>query len=437
MKIIHTSDWHLGRSFGPVSLRDDQERFCDWFVDLVATEAADLVVIAGDLYDRAVAPTESIALFRDTVARLLATGTVVAAITGNHDGADRVAPYSELLDLSRFYLRGGYDRVGSVITHTFADGPLDLVLLPYLHPRAAPDHYGVPAGTSGDSTTDQLVPVGSDGTAGPDVPAGSGAGAGPVVPAGTADRSGADDRVARRLARTHQSVLKVATDAARAARVAPRSVAVAHAFVTGGTVSDSERALTVGGTGAVDASVFDGFSAVLLGHLHRPQRMGGDDRIAYSGTPLAYSFSEDHPKSVRVLELDADGTLRSATTVPVPVGRPVRTIRGTIAELLDPGSHPGAHGAFVQAVVTDRETVLDARARLVTVYPHVAEVRLEPEGGPAPADATAASATTARLAPIDAVRAFWEVAEGSPPDDATDALLVAATTRAASAEVAS
>ena len=138
MKIIHTSDWHLGRSFGPLSLLSDQEAFVDWFVDLVTDEAADLVVIAGDLYDRAVAPTDAIGLFRDAIGRLLATGTVVAAITGNHDGADRVAPYSELLDLSRFYLRGGYDRVGSVITHDFTDGPLDLVLLPYLDPRAAP-----------------------------------------------------------------------------------------------------------------------------------------------------------------------------------------------------------------------------------------------------------------------------------------------------------
>jgi len=440
MKIIHTSDWHLGRSFGPISLRGDQETFCDFFVDLVIDEAADLVVIAGDLYDRAVAPTEAIGLFRDTIGRLLATGCVVAAITGNHDGADRVAPYSELLDQSRFYLRGGYDRVGSVVTHSFDDGPLDIVLLPYLHPQAAPDAYGLSTGDDG-----EVVPAGSEDGAGPDLPAGSDGGAGEAVgaggtvepvPAGTVDVGEPDDRVARRLARTHQSVLEVAADTARARCTSPRSIAVSHAFVTGGVESDSEQALTVGGTGAVDASVFDGFSAVLLGHLHRPQSIGGDGRIAYSGTPLAYSFSEDHPKSVRIVELDPTGA-SSVRTEGVPVGRPVRTLRGTMAELLDPDAHPDASGAFVRAIVTDRETVLDARSRLAPVYPSIAEIRLEPEGGPAPGDATAAPAVTARQAPIDAVRAFWEVAEGSPPDDATDALLVGATSRAMVTEASS
>ncbi|MFM7508519.1 MAG: exonuclease SbcCD subunit D [Actinomycetota bacterium] len=142
MRIAHTSDWHLGRSFGEVSLRDDQARFCDWFVELVREEACELVVIAGDIYDRAIAPTESIDLFRDTVRRLLATRAKVVAITGNHDAADRVAAYSELLDQSGLLLRGGYDRIGEVIPLPASDGPLDLVLLPFLHPQNAPDGFG-------------------------------------------------------------------------------------------------------------------------------------------------------------------------------------------------------------------------------------------------------------------------------------------------------
>lgn len=413
MKIIHTSDWHLGRSFGPLSLRGDQEAFCDWFVELVRDEAADLVVIAGDLYDRAVAPTEAIGLFRDTIGRLLTTGTVVAAITGNHDGADRVAPYSAWLDVSRFYLRGGYDRVGSVVTHDFTDGPLDLVLLPYLDPRAAPDGYDLPVGSDGDETS---------GT-----PEGGGE--------GNDTASGSGTLVARRHARTHQSVLEAATGVARASCRSTRSVAIAHAFVTGGTGSDSERALTVGGTGAVDASVFDGFSAVMLGHLHRPQRIGDGDRLAYSGTPLAYSFSEDHPKSVRILDLDATGVL-TATSVPVPVGRRVATVEGTIDELLDPASHPDAHDAFVRAIVTDRATVLDAKARLATVYPTVVEIQLRPGGQAQEALAASAPAATVRRTPIDAVHDFWVAVEGTPPDDAVETLLVDATTRATEAVVA-
>ncbi len=417
MKIIHTSDWHLGRSFGPVSLRGDQEAFSDFFVELVREEAADLVVIAGDLYDRAVAPTEAISLFRDTIGRLLATGVVVAAITGNHDGADRVAPYAELLDVSRFYLRGGYDRVGSVITHDFADGPLDIVLVPYLDPRAAPDDYGAPAGSGNGH--------------GAAVPAGGDDQQGELEPAGT-DVVDDGDHAARRRARTHQSVLETATAAARAALRSPRSIAVAHAFVLGGTESDSERALSVGGTGAVDAGVFDGFSAVALGHLHRPQTIGGDDRLAYSGTPLAYSFSEDHPKSVRIREVGPTGAV-IATTVPVPVGRRVRTITGTSDELLDPDAPPDAHDAFVRATVTDRATVLDAKSRLARVYPFVAEIRLRPDGVAPETLTDAASAATERRAPIDAVHDFWEAVEGSPPDEAVDALLVEATARATEA----
>lgn len=412
MKIIHTSDWHLGRSFGPVSLQPDQERFVDWFVDLVRDEDADLVVIAGDLYDRAVAPKEAIGLFRDAVGRLLDTGTVVAAITGNHDGADRVAPYSDLLDGSRFYLRGGYDRVGDVLTHDFADGSLDIVLLPYLDPRAAPDGFGFE-----DEDEDR------DGD-------GQGEDADPSGDAGDGRLFDPDARISslleRRGARTHQTVLHHATERARRARRSGRSIAVAHAFVTGGSVSDSERQLVVGGTGSVAADVFDGFDYVALGHLHRPQRIGAD-HLRYSGTPLPYSFSEDHEKSVAIVELAADGST-DVRLEPVPVGRAVRTIEGSIDDLLDPTGHPDAHDAFVRAVVTDRQTVLDARARLATVYPHVVEVRLMPGGRPP--EALTAPEEVSRLEPIDAVRTFWEAIEGSPPPDEIDELLRDATTRA-------
>ncbi|KAA3637707.1 MAG: exonuclease subunit SbcD, partial [Armatimonadetes bacterium] len=201
MKIIHTSDWHLGRHFGPVSLESDQQGFADWFVELVADQSVDLVVIAGDLFDRAIAPTSAIELFNDTVRRLLGTGAVVAAISGNHDGANRVAPYDDLMDRSGFYLRGGYQGAGEVMSLEFADGPLDLVLLPFLDPQAAPDDFG----------------------------------------AAISDPPGPDegDLMERRHRRTHQSVLKDAVGSVIPQLGAPRSLAVAHAFVTGGEPSDS------------------------------------------------------------------------------------------------------------------------------------------------------------------------------------------------------
>jgi exonuclease SbcD len=392
VKIIHTSDWHLGRHFGPVSLETDQHNFADWFVELVADQSADLVVIAGDLFDRAIAPTSAIELFNDTVGRLLGTGAVVAAISGNHDGANRVAPYDDLMDHSGFYLRGGYQGAGEVIAHEFADGPLDLVLLPFLDPQGAPDDFG--AGFS-----DPPSPDGGD-------------------------------LLERRHRRTHQSVLEDAVGSVIPQLGAPRSLAVAHAFVTGGEPSESERQLVVGGTGEVSTSVFEGFSYVALGHLHRPQEVAGP-RVRYSGTPLAYSFSEDHEKSVVIIEMDPTGKV-GTSTIPVGVGRGVHTITGELSQLLDPAFAPGAVNCFVRAVVTDRDTVLDAKAKLSQLYPHIAEVRLRPLGENP--DIEDPGIEIAELAPLEATKEFWVASEGDEPSPEVTELLADAVTHAQSIE---
>ena len=386
MRIIHTSDWHLGRRFGPMSLRADQEAFADWLVDLVVSLDAELVVVAGDLYDRAIAPVEAIELFRETVRRVRSAGAVVAAITGNHDGADRVASYSELLDASGFYLRGGYERVGQVVSHEFSDGPLDLALLPFLDPQAAPDDFG----------------------------------------ADRRDPDSSPDLVEQRRRRTHESVLETAAALARARLGAPRSLAIAHAYVSGATTSDSERQLVVGGTGEVPSTIFHGFSYTALGHLHRPQAAGAAS-IRYSGTPLAYSFSEEHDKSVVVLDMAPEGTV-TIEQVPVGVGRRVRTVEGTMEHLLGSRDLDGARDCFVRAVVTDRATVLDARSTLAERFPHIVEVRLMPDGqdpdvGTAPVDVS-------ELPPIEAARQFWAAAEGGEPPADIDEVLVAATSAA-------
>jgi len=386
MRILHTADWHLGRSFGPISLSGEQERFCDLVIDIVNDQAVDLVVIAGDIYDRAIAPVDSIELFRDTVRRLRSTGAIVVAISGNHDSADRVSPYDDLLDGSGVIIRGGYEGVGRVVRQEFLDGPIDLVLVPFLDPQAAPDNFGVEQGADG---------LPDDG-----------------------------DLLARRRRRTHQSVLTAATSSARARVTAPRSLAIAHAFVAEGVKSDSERALEVGGAGTVSASTFDGFSYTALGHLHQPQYITRNT-LRYSGTPIPYSFSEDHAKSVTIVDMDAAGACR-IDTVEVAVGRGVRTISGTIEELLDPTRHPDAHDLFVRAFITNRETVLDAKARLERVYPQVVEVRLEPPSGsqpppgPPPGDP--------ELPPLNAVKSFWAEMEGSEPDGEVLEILTAAVT---------
>ena len=276
----------------------------------VGDRQVDLVVLAGDVFDRAVAPNEAIAHFRSVLTRIVEAGAKVAAITGNHDGADRVGAYHDLLDASGVYLRGGYTGLGEVVTLEFADGPLDLVLLPFLDPQAAPDDLG--SGEEADPALDAEDVV--------------------------------EGAYRRRMRRSHESVLRDAIELVVPQLGAGRSIAVSHAFVAGGQASDSERDLLVGGSAVVPAEVFAPFSYTALGHLHRPQDVGGPT-VRYSGTPLRYSFSEDHPKSITIVDLAPDGTA-TVEHVPVPVGREVRTVTGSIDELLaesTPGEIGRAH----------------------------------------------------------------------------------------------
>lgn len=387
MRILHTSDWHLGRAFGGVSLAAHQASFVDWLVEVCREQTVDLVVVAGDVFDRAIAPTEAVALFREALRRLRDTGALVAVITGNHDGPDRVASYGELLDLSGVYIRGGYRAVGEVIALSAPDGPLDLVMLPFLDPQAAPDSLA-------HDTADDAADTGAD--------VGTVAGADPAA-----------DAVARLLRRTHHSVLAAAVEAVQHRRRAPRSLAVAHAFVDGGTTSQSERQLVVGGTGAVPADLFAGFSYSALGHLHRPQHVAGSPVVRYSGTPLAYSFSEVDPKSVTLVDMAPDGAC-TVHEIPVPVGRRVHEVTGTIDELL--GSDPGPEIAscFVKAILTDDGLVPEPKQRLLTVFPHLVEIELRPAHRPDPLSSPS-SAGLARLTPSETVARFWEAARGHEP----------------------
>ena len=158
--------------------------------------------------------------------------------------------------------------------------------------------------------------------------------------------------LSRRLRRTHHSVLEAAIAAAMPRLTAPRSLAVSHAFVAGGAISDSERQLAVGGTSTVDAALFAPFSYTALGHLHRPQVVDGSAVLRYSGTPLAYSFSEDHAKSVSIVDMAADGTC-TVIDLPVGVGRAVCTVTGPIDELLRASPTVAVRDSFVRAVITD------------------------------------------------------------------------------------
>ncbi len=417
MRILHTSDWHLGRSFGPVPLRTDQERFLDWLVGVVEEERVDLVVVAGDLYDRAIPPAESVALLRETLDRLVARRVRVVAIAGNHDGPERVAAYDGLTELAGVVVRGGFARAGVVSTLELDDGPLDVVALPYLDPVLAPAswHGDLPADGPGEGLPAPAAGLDDD---------------------GPRELSLFDQLEAERpVRRTHHGVLEQALARARASRRSPRSLVVAHAFVSGALPSESERVLSLGGTGEVGLELFDGFDYVALGHLHRPQRVrAGLDTVRYSGTPLPYSFSETHPKQVVLVDMAADGRTE-VRTVPVPVGRPVATVTGRLDDLLTDRAHDAVTGHFVRAVLTDPGYVVDAKVRLQARFAHVVEVELRPDVAHRDDASTGASAPArGRLAPLEAAVGFWLDMTGEAPDGAERSLLESVFAHVASAE---
>ncbi|HEV7720949.1 MAG TPA: exonuclease SbcCD subunit D [Iamia sp.] len=382
MRVLHTSDWHLGRLFHGASLLADQERALARVAAIARERAVDVVVVAGDLYDRAIPPADAVDLLAQVLQELRAGGAQVVAITGNHDSPNRVGALDPLLRAGGVTLRGRFDAAAPVVVPATDGGP-DLVVhpVPYLEPLAAP-----------------LVP-----------------------------RAGGRPRRA-----TQHEVLGRALDAVRAElaeRGPVRSVVVAHAFVAGAAPSDSERELSVGEVDRVPTSVFDGVTYTALGHLHRPQEVG--PRAAYSGSLLPYSFSETSPSSVRVVELAADGSIE-AEVVALGCERPVATIEGRLDALLSDPAHRAAEGAWVRARLRDEVLPRHAMARLRDRFPHT--LMLEHVRPAAIAPAADPRRRSGPVTDLDLVGAFLAERFGRPAEGAETALLEAAFAAVATAE---
>ena len=380
MRVLHTSDWHIGRRFERAPLDDDQRAFLSWLASKVGELGVDLVVVAGDVYDRSLPAEEAVALLDEGLDRLRAAGAVVAMIPGNHDSARRLG-----FGARRQALGG---------VHVFAD---DL---------GAPEPWLFEA--KGEAVAVVAVPF-----------------LDPLVaPAPVPDAHGAPRP------RTHASVLEDFVGAGRDALCAypgVPSIAVAHAFVAGAAPSDSEKTLAIGGTDLVGASIFGGFDYVALGHLHRPQVVAGDERIAYSGSPLAYSFSESHAKSVRLVDI-ADGRVREVVTLPVPVGRPVVTLEGTLESLLTDAAYEAVAEHWVAARLTDVTTQVQPLERLRRRFPYAVSVRYA-RSAPIPTGVCRrADGLSSRpgSTDVDMVLAFLEEVGGGPPEDWARALVAEA-----------
>jgi exonuclease SbcD len=342
MRLLHTSDWHLGRQFHGASLLREQEAAMDRIVELAAAAEVDAVLIAGDLYDRAIPPAEAVQLFNDTLARLSRGGAAVVAIAGNHDSHVRVSVYDPLLSAFGVTIRGDVGRAHEPVLVTPRRGgdAVAIYPLPYLEPAVDGPALAALAVANAASPASGAAPV----------------------------RLGQEEVTRLALERIRADL---------ASRRGLRSVLVAHTFVAGGAVSESERELSVGNVERVSVASFSGFHYVALGHLHGSQQLDGP-RLAYAGTPLPYSFSEQHhTKSVRIVELDQAGEAQ-VEIVPLQVGRPLRTLEGRLDGLCSDPQLDGAREAWLRVILTDEVLPLQAMARLRQRFPHVAELRHRP-----------------------------------------------------------
>lgn len=352
MRLLHTADWHLGRSLHGASFQAEQEHVLGvQFLEIVKDTRPDAVLIAGDVFDRAVPPTASVELLDDILRRLiLGLRVPVVMIPGNHDDAQRLSFCAALLRDAGLHIADS--AIGDPVRLADAHGEVWILPSGYASPLLLAELFG-----------EEDEPP-----------------------------------------RCHDTGFAVICRRLRA--LCPdgaRMVAVAHAFLQDGLESDSERLLQVGGARPVACARFDGFHYVALGHLHRPQDLGGG-RLRYSGSPLAYSFSEaGQTKSVTLVEMDAAGTVRTMA-LPLTPRRPLRVMSGTLAEVLA-AEDAATREDWLQVVLTDAEPVWNALGRLRDAYPNLLDLRFARNeqaplpGGPAPARAA--------TDPLEALSAFY------------------------------
>lgn len=305
---------------------EHQATFLDHLVEVVVDEGVQLVVVAGDVYDRALPSLDAVRLLDEAVQRLSGTGATLLLTSGNHDSPDRLGFASRVLERGGVHLRTRLDDLARPVLLD-DDGPVAVYGLPYLEPALVADALGC--------------------------------------------------------ARSHHQVLGAAMDRVRAdlaARpVGTRCVVAAHAFVVGGHPSDSERDITVGGVGSVPASVFDGVDYAALGHLHGRQQLS--EQVRYSGSPLAYSFSEARQrKGCWLIDLGPRG-VRGATAVDAPVPRALAVLRGDLSDLLADPRHESARDAWCQVTLTDAVRPRAAMEQLRVRFPHTLVLSYEPQGG--------------------------------------------------------
>ncbi len=314
MKIIHTSDLHLGKQINEFSMLDDQRYILEQIVQICEREQADVLLLAGDIYDRPIPSAESVMVFDAFLSELSARNVSVCAVSGNHDSAERIAFGSNLMKASGVYFSGVYDSHTQKVLLNDEFGEVVIYLLPFVRPSVVRRGLGIE------------------------------------------EIESYEDAV-------REAVVHMDVDQSK------RNILVAHQFVTGAGRCDSEE-IVVGGLDNVDALVFNPFDYTALGHIHSPQNI--TDTVRYCGTPLKYSVSEaDQEKSVTVIEMGKKENLE-IRTVPLVPKHDLRKIRGSYMEVTARTFYQNTNTEdYVQITLTDEEDIPDGMQKLRTIYPNL------------------------------------------------------------------
>ena len=335
MRLAHISDLHLGKRVNEFSMLEDQRYIVKQIESILEEEAADAVLIAGDVYDKPVPPGEAVRLFDSFLTALADRGTHVFVISGNHDSPERIAFGSRLMEKSRVYMAPVYDGHVSPIELRDAYGSVYVYMLPFIKPAVVKKCWP-------------------------------------------------EEKI-----ESYEDAVGCAVAHMREEAFVPeaRNVLVAHQLVIGASRCDSEE-VSVGGLDQVSAALFRDFDYTALGHIHGPQNAGGE-RIRYCGSPLKYSFSEaGHVKSVTIVDLEEKGNVRVRTRPLIPL-HDMREIRGSYEEVVSRDFYRGtAVDDYLHITLTDEEDILDAMGKLRAIYPNIMRLdydnRRTREGGQLP-----------------------------------------------------
>lgn len=360
MRFLHLSDLHLGKRVNEFSMLEDQAYILKEILNIIDEQKVEAVLIAGDVYDKVIPSAEAVRLLDDFLTRIAARELPVFLISGNHDSAERVAFGSRLMSSRQIYLSPVFESDVEPITISDRYGEINIYMLPFVKPSLVKRVY----------PEEEII--------------------------------------------TYQDAVNAAVQHMQI-DTDKRNVLLAHQFVTGAARCDSEE-LSVGGLDDVDASIFDGFDYVALGHLHGPQKIG-KETVRYSGTPLKYSFSEANQKKAAVIvDVEEKGKI-NIQQIPLVPKHDMREIRGTYMEVTALDFYKDMKtDDYLHITLTDEEDIPDAIGKLRTIYPNIMKLSYDNLRTRA-AVTVRGTAEVEEKSPMELLKEFYELQNNQPMTD--------------------